>query len=301
MTYSDKLGGSWSPTLANFARRDLRTGDAAGSLAAAGVPVFPCVPGEKQPLTPRGFHDATTSLLVAREWWRRTPVANIGMPTGTASGVAVVDVDVHGPETGYPAFARSGNLGLTNDWSALVRTPSGGLHAYFPVGRDGTEQRCWQSPRTHIDFRGDGGYVVVPPSRVMVDGVLKSYELIAVAQHEPRPLEVHRLRHLFDPPRPPPSPSDVPAAGTRPERLAAWMASRPEGARNHGLFWAACRMVEDGHPLTSTLTLLGDAACRAGLPEQEVERTIRSAHRIATRLSPRPSSSPTTPAPAVNL
>ncbi|MBD4580751.1 DNA primase, partial [Xanthomonas citri pv. citri] len=33
---------------------------AARELAAAGVPVFPCVPGGKRPLTEHGFHDATT-------------------------------------------------------------------------------------------------------------------------------------------------------------------------------------------------------------------------------------------------
>ena len=33
--------------------------EAAARFAAAGVPVFPCVPGEKRPLVLRGFHDAT--------------------------------------------------------------------------------------------------------------------------------------------------------------------------------------------------------------------------------------------------
>ncbi len=33
--------------------------EAAARFAAAGVPMFPCVPGEKRPLVLRGFHDAT--------------------------------------------------------------------------------------------------------------------------------------------------------------------------------------------------------------------------------------------------
>jgi len=33
--------------------------EAAARFAAAGVPVFPCLPGEKRPLVLRGFHDDT--------------------------------------------------------------------------------------------------------------------------------------------------------------------------------------------------------------------------------------------------
>ena len=50
--------------------------------ANLGIPVFPCVPGGKQPLTPNGFHDATSVARVVHAWWQRTPDANIGLPTG---------------------------------------------------------------------------------------------------------------------------------------------------------------------------------------------------------------------------
>ena len=50
--------------------------------ANLGIPVFPCVPGGKQPLTPNGFHDATSVARVVHRWWQRTPDANIGLPTG---------------------------------------------------------------------------------------------------------------------------------------------------------------------------------------------------------------------------
>ncbi|WP_373286287.1 bifunctional DNA primase/polymerase [Microbacterium nanhaiense] len=70
---------------------------AARSLAAAGVPVFPCLVEGKRPLTRRGFLDASNDPEQVAAWWSRTPNANIGIPTGAASGVVVVDVDVHGP------------------------------------------------------------------------------------------------------------------------------------------------------------------------------------------------------------
>src|SRR5689334_23308133 len=87
-------------------------GAAATHYAALGIPVFPCVPGAKHPLTRNGFHDATTSGPVVRDWWRRHPRANIGVPTGLASGIAVVDVDVHAGASGFPAFENARDAGL---------------------------------------------------------------------------------------------------------------------------------------------------------------------------------------------
>lgn len=275
-------------------------GNAAARLAVAGVPIFPCVPGGKQPLTQHGFHDSTTYPAQVHNWWRRTPDANIGMPTGADSGVVVVDVDVHGDSSGYAAFERARGKGLAEGWGWLVRTPSGGLHAYYRHGP--TEQRSWQSPTAHIDFRGDGGYVVVPPSRIENEnGEQHSYEVIAVAQHQPQPLDSRELRAFLEPPRPRRAPASMPPLGSRPDKLAAWVASRPPGGRNTGLFWAACRMAEDGHGFDATLGLLGEAAQSAGLVEREAETTIRSAHRTASRLAPASRPRPTPAAEALRL
>ncbi len=90
------------PTLAN----------AALGYANLGIPVFPCVPGGKQPLTPSGFHDATPSAAMVHQWWQRNPDANIGLPTGAVTGVLVVDVDVHSGGNGYEAFERARSAGL---------------------------------------------------------------------------------------------------------------------------------------------------------------------------------------------
>ncbi len=273
----------WSTSTALRASGSTELPLAAAALAASGVPIFPCVPGGKQPLTSRGFHDAIADPIRVREWWRRTPEANIGLPTGAVSGVVVVDVDVHAAGTGYPAFERARAAGLVDAWGLLVRTPSGGLHAYFPH-QPGREQRSWQIPGQHVDFRGDGGYIVAPPSRIAAaNGDTRSYAVIAVAQHQPRSLDADQLRRFLDPPRTVVGPASLPAIGARPDKLAAWVATRPEGARNHGLFWAACRMVEDGHRYDATLSALGEAARAAGLPEREAETTIRSAYRIAAR------------------
>ena len=292
----------WSPQLLNqlTIAPDLLT--AADDLIGSGIPVFPCVPGGKRPLTPHGFQDASTDPAIIGAWWRHWPDANIGVPTGTASGVDVVDVDVHPAGTGFPAFEQARLAGFVEGWAWLVRTPRGGVHAYFLRG-GAPAQRSWQVPSKHIDFRGDGGYILVPPSRIQGDdGVARPYRHLAIAEnHEPRPVDAAGLRGFLDQPRALRPPHDLPALGSRPDKLAAWVAARPEGGRNGALFWAACRMAEDGHEFNLAASVLGDAARAAGLPQREALTTIRSAYRRATRLGPANPPHPTNAIEAVRL
>ncbi len=259
---------------------------AAYDIARAGLPVFPCVPTAKQPLTQRGFRDATTDLDRVASWWERRPDANIGLPTGAASGFDVVDVDLKGEDaSGFPAWELARRAGLVSGWSLVVRTPSGGIHAYFEHAA-GVEQRSWTSPRAHVDFRGDGGYVVVPPSWCATVSGPRRYEVITVAHHPTSPVDAIALRAFLDPPRPTPNlpAAATPGMGASPERLAAFVAQLPEGGRNAGLHWAACRMVEGGFDLDSALGALAEAAQHVGLGVPEIDRTIRSAFRTTAPL-----------------
>lgn len=261
--------------------------DAAARFAAAGMPVFPCVPGEKRPLVRRGFHDASTDPPQVAAWWSRWPAANIGIPTGAASGVEVVDVDVHQTGTGFPAFRAAHREGYAAGWAALVRTPSGGLHAYYP----GCVQSSWQAARAHIDFRGDGGYIIAPPSQVLrPSGVRAPYRLIVTSGDTPTPVDAARLREFLDLHTPIPidraRPARVGGRGPNTKVLAGWVAGRGEGERNRGLFWAACRLAEAGTPPDATLEALGPAAEHAGLGSREIMATIRSAYRT-THPAPR--------------
>ena len=256
--------------------------EAAGMLAAAGMPVFPCVPGGKRPVSEHGFHDATTDPERVAAWWRRWSVANIGVPTGHASRWEVVDIDRKTAGSGFAAFGRARRVGLVPDWVALVRTSSGGMHAYFPAGPY-REQASWQAARAHVDFRGAGGYVVVPPSVVAVaGGACLGYELIGGEQPHPAAVDAKALRAFLDP-RPEPSASSARHLGMGraedAERLAGWVAGLGEGERNRGLFWAACRLAENGIRASDALDVLSAAAGRAGLGEREITATVRSAYR----------------------
>jgi hypothetical protein len=292
----------WSTSTMRRVAAEPSLADAALRYANLGVPVFPCAPGGKQPLTPNGFHDATSLARIVAHWWERHPDANIGLPTGVTTGVLVVDVDVHGGESGYAAFERSRAAGLTEGWGWLVRTPSGGLHAYYPAVPE-AEQRCWQVPAARVDFRGDGGYVIAPPSWIEVDGRPRLYDVIAVGNHLARRLDATALRQFLEPHRPLRPSLYRPVVGCRPDRLADWVAGRREGGRNGGLFWAACEMVRQGHRDSEIAAVLGPAAQTAGLPEREIQSTLCSASRIAARLSPPPASrpSPTQSSEAIGL
>jgi hypothetical protein len=275
---------NWTASTMQRAAAEPTLAGAAICYANLGIPVFPCGPGGKQPITPNGFHDATSSARVVHEWWRRTPEANIGLPTGARTGVLVVDIDVHAGGSGFAAFERARSEGLADGWGWLVRTPSGGIHAYYPAGRD-HEQRSWQVPSAHVDFRGDGGYVIAPPSRFEVDGAIRAYEVIAVTTQPAKPLDAFKLRRFLEPARRPVAPpSGLPPKGCRPEALARVVALTPEGGRNRALFWASCRMAEDGQRRANAVSYLMPAAQYAGLPDREIESTIDSAFRIASRL-----------------
>lgn len=274
----------WSPALVAELEQSATPADAAAVLACAGIPVFPCVPLQKNPLTEHGFLDASTNSSVVTEWWRRWPDANVAMPTGFASGVDVVDIDVHGSGSGFDALQQARSAGLLGAPAWVVSTPSGGMHACF-LRTGSVEQRSWQVPGRHVDFRGDGGYVVLPPSSVLQsDGQACTYRIINVAAHQPDAVDANALRRFLEPPRSARPPADLPNLGARPDRLASWVATRGEGERNRGLFWASCRMAESGQRFDVAASLLGEAAQSAGLTEREAITTIRSAYRIANRL-----------------
>jgi hypothetical protein len=130
--------------------------------ARHGWPVFPCLPGQKVPATQHGYRDATTEEQQITEWFGRGQRWNLAIATG-APGPDVLDIDQHGDAgNGFPAFARLRYAGLLDGASAYVRTPAGGMHAYFT----GSDQHNGRLPRHHLDFRAAGGYVLAPPSQI---------------------------------------------------------------------------------------------------------------------------------------
>ena len=125
--------------------------------AEDGFFVFPCRPGDKQPLgslVPNGCLDATTDADMIRGWWTKCPNANIGIATGAKSGLAVVDLD------GQEGIASGRRLGLSSSVTALT----GNGNQLFFADPGGKLRNSVKKLALGVDTRGEGGYVVCAPS-----------------------------------------------------------------------------------------------------------------------------------------
>jgi hypothetical protein len=248
--------------------------------AAHGWPVFPCQPGRKNPATRHGHLDATTDEQQITAWFGRGDDWNLAVVTG-APGPDVLDVDQRGPAgNGFAAFTRLRDAGLLKGAAGYIRTPGGGLHAYFI----GTAQRSARLPAHHLDFQASGGYVLIPPSKV--DG--RPYTPIKTLNGRGS-LDWEAVTRLLEPNRQQSAARRAAehtgaAAKDGIGQLARWVAAQQEGNRNEGLFWAANRVLE-ADP-AADLGPLAAAVRQAGLGDPEITRTLNSARRTARQARP---------------
>lgn len=120
------------------------------------LPIFPCQPNLKFPATPHGFHDATQDEDKIVQWWTEEPMRNIAA-CPDHGGYYVVDADgTEGIDTLRTWFSQHGK-----PKTLFVRTPSGGVHVWFKGKRPSSVRIA-----PGIDTRGEGGYVLLPPSIV---------------------------------------------------------------------------------------------------------------------------------------
>jgi hypothetical protein len=137
---------------------DLNSGDllnAALAYAERGWPVLPLTPRDKPPLgrlVRTGLKEATTDQTKILEWWLDTPDANIGLLTGVEFDV----LDVDGPAGRdsmaelVPGYQHPGPVGSTGKGWHLLFLPTGARNAARKM--------------PGLDFRGQSGYIVAPPS-----------------------------------------------------------------------------------------------------------------------------------------
>jgi hypothetical protein len=130
--------------------------EAALRYAELGYPVFPCISGQKDPLTEHGLHDATADPAKVEEWWQFWPQANVGIAT---AGLLVVDRE---QDSTWLSDQPERLLELAA--APMSMTAAGGRHYVFrqPIGRH------WHNTVRElghkVDTRGDGGLFIVPPS-----------------------------------------------------------------------------------------------------------------------------------------
>jgi hypothetical protein len=132
---------------------------------ARGWAVFPCKRLSKKPATAHGVKDARKGPYWLKQYWADHPGGNIGLACGEESGVWALDIDVKDGKPGYETLALLEALFGSLPPTLAQKTPSGGEQRFFTMPADGkvmnsVEKRLGPG----LDTRGDGGYVVLPPS-----------------------------------------------------------------------------------------------------------------------------------------
>lgn len=239
--------------------------DAAIEYAKKGFAVFPLKYRDKVPLTRNGCKDATTDAAQIKAWWQKYPNANIGLATGSVSqNVFVIDLDIDEDRgiDGYHSLEdwQREHGDFPETWTVI--TGRGGYHLYYR-GNGKIKNRA--GIIDGVDIRGNGGYVVAPPS-IHKNGNRYEWE------YSPDEFEIAKadnnveyfLNH---------DDQKQGTAFTMPNIVAA-------GQRNQMLFRFACMMQAKGASDQSVFAATmaeNESSCSPPLTEQEVRIIVSSA------------------------
>lgn len=240
---------------------------AARKYAGFGWRVFPLLVKSKWPATPHGFKDGTTDTGIIDGHWIRNRSFNVGVATGKASGVVVVDIDPRngGDATWLALLAEHGAPPPT----LTVRSGAGGTHYYFayPEGVDDLRSGSDKLGRG-IDFKAEGGYIVAPPSIHDETGQEYRWEMTGAEVVAPLP------KWILDATR-----------SAKVLQLAPTISGDiTEGGRNAALTSLAGTMRRRGmgaDSIEAALQTENQARCNPPLPQREVSSIAHSISRYA--------------------
>jgi hypothetical protein len=229
-----------------------------------------CTSPGKHPRTKTGLKEATTEAAQIRAWWRQWPNANIGIATG--NGLLVIDIDPrHGGNETIEDLRR--DLGA---WPDTVEAITGGNGRHIYLSSAAVIKNSAGLLGAGVDIRGEGGYVVAPPSN-HVSGRVYAWEASSdptdgVPLAEIAPAWLDRIAS--------------PKRSAAPMEVAALVG---EGGRNNALFTLGRSLRAkglDAGVILATLTAHNAVACVPPLGDAEVETIARSACSVAPGLSP---------------
>jgi len=233
-----------------------------------------CRNAGKHPRTRNGLKDATTDPAQITRWWDVSPEANIGVATGARAGVFVVDID---PDDGGYETADA----LQNQYGALpatlaAQTGSGGLHLIYAWPETEIIRNSAGKLGAGIDVRGEGGYIIAPPSlhrngtRYLWTGL---DDALDVAQ-----APAWLLALLVEPAAPTRSTSNSLSGRV----LVSGDGSIPDGERNSTLTGKAGILRRYGFSedeILAALERMNADRCKPPLPDEEVSRIAKSVAR----------------------
>lgn len=223
-----------------------------------------CSSPGKHPRIKNWKEHASHDLKQISLWWKKWPLANIGLVTGVCSNTLVLDVDPRHEGDRSLALLEEKYGPLSN--AGKVYTGGGGFHYYFKT-KDLFRNKAGFLPG--LDIRGEGGYVVAPPSQ-HISG--KAYEWASDFQKELFPELPRWLTEVLE--------------GKSKKTIMAVKASAseeiPSGGRNQALTsiaGALRRANMDEEHILSTLIQINEKRCDPPLSLGEVTRIAKSVCR----------------------
>lgn len=241
-----------------------------------GLRVFPCSI-DKKPLTTHGYKEATSDVSIVGQWWQDHPSASIGVPTG--GKFFVLDVDLpEGPLSLKRLEAKYGPLPET----LQQETGGGGRHLFFQVPDNLSIRNSAGKLGPNLDVRGEGGYVIFPPSRHASGARYRFLNKLPIAEPPPWLVDLVALQ-------PNRAGAEQLNAGLKPAGLyglaaidgeSKKVAASKKGSRNDTLNKAAFslgQLIAGGEvDKEQAVQALFDAAMSVGLSEIEARQTIES-------------------------
>ncbi len=205
-----------------------------------------------------------------RSWWARWPDANIGMATGALSGLVVLDSD------GFDAYTAVLSRGGVEPTPTVTTGKSNGFHWYLKHPGELVRNFAGDRGVEGLDFRGDGGYVVLPPSLHQTGAFYQWH--ISLEEMEPRDIPSWLLDLLTDKSR---TNGTVAEDARTPIDIGSVLNGVPEGQRDDTLYRTACRLRSDNVPIDYADLLIRQAArnCSPPFSEEIAAAKVREAYR----------------------
>lgn len=242
------------------------TGEAAVQYAKMGWSVFP-VRRDKRPAVPHGVNDADNDAGPIAEFYSRNPGLGVAVAMGSRSGgifAIDIDVDEEAGKDGWETLRR-----WEDEHGALPETVTsitgrGGCHMIY---RSAAEVRNSVNSELGVDVRGEGGYIIAPPS-MHESG--RRYEW----QDPPGECQVawadaNVMAFV-----------DFVRAGKEAGERFEMPESVGEGGRNSFIYKLACSEQGKGRPdgeIMDYCLFVNQRRCTPPLPEGEVTKTVESA------------------------
>ena len=225
----------------------------------------------KHPWSEHGLNDASTDPATIRALWEGKPTAQVAVNCG-ASGIVVLDTDVHGDTDGRPTWAALVAEYPTLDAAPMAETPHDGWHAFYRLNGEHIGLPPGFPLGEGIDVKGIGGYVILPSAASVGRDWIPGHELNAVPLPGLPPAVVKRLTFATK------KPSAAPAKKRAKVR---------EGGRNAYLCDRALAMRRCGFTvaqIAAALQVVNEQECK---PPRTAEHVAGIAARYA-KLDPKP-------------